>query len=253
VRVALATAVALAAGAPLLAVAPAWASGLEVVPVQVGLSKGAPNALVSLKNDSPEDTRYQVELFAWGERRDGTMELSPSKDLVIFPGLFTLKPGEQRNLRVGALPTLFAPVEHTYRLFIQELPPETRPQGSVGVRVLTRIGIPVFLAPVTPPAVHYALTDVSTKGGKLSFTLRNGGNVHLRPAAVQAIARGGEGDVIADRKWDSWYVLAGGERVYQAPLPTENCKQVRVVGVEVALEKESLKSSIQTPHGTCSP
>lgn len=252
-RVALATAAALAACAPLLAAAPAWAGGLEVVPVKVGLSRGAPNALVSLKNDSTDETRYQVELFAWGEHRDGTMDLSPSKDLVVFPGLFALKPGEQRNLRVGALPTLFAPVERTYRLFIQELPPEQRPLGVVGVRVLTRIGIPVFLTPVAPATARSTLTDLSAAGGKLSFTLRNGGNVHLRPSAVKAVAQGSAGDVIADRSWDSWYVLAGGERVYEGPLPAENCKRVRVVAVEIALEKDSLKSSIATPRGTCAP
>ncbi|GAC1340009.1 MAG: hypothetical protein NVSMB23_09740 [Myxococcales bacterium] len=252
-RVAFATAVALLSGGSLFGPARAWAGGLEIVPIQVGLSKAVPNALVSLKNDGAEETRYQVELFAWGERRDGSMQLSPSKDLVVFPALFVMKPGEQRNLRIGALPTLFAPVERTYRLFIQELPPERRPQGALGVRVLTRVGIPVFLAPASAPVARSAIADLSVAGGKLSFTLRNGGNVHLRPTAVQAVARDAAGGAIADRRWDGWYVLAGGERVYESALPAENCRRVRVLAVDVALEKQSLKASVETPHGACSP
>lgn len=251
-RVLLAAALALA-GAVSLEAAPAWAGGLEVVPVQVNLSKAVANALLSLKNDGAEETRYQVELFVWAEDRDGKMQLSPSKDLVVFPTLFALKPGEQRNLRIGALAPLFAPVERTFRVFIQELPPAERPAGEVGVRVLTRVGIPVFLAPVIPAAGSSVLADLSAQGGNLSFTLRNGGNVHVRPTAIQAVARGGEGEMIADRKWESWYVLAGGERVYRTPLPAENCRRVRAVAVEVALEKEVLKSSVETPHGICSP
>jgi P pilus assembly chaperone PapD len=98
------------AGAPLFAVASAWADGLEVVPVQVNLTRATPNALVSVKNDGADETRYQLELFAWGQSREGALELSPSKDLVFFPALFALKPGEQRNLRVGADPALFGPL-----------------------------------------------------------------------------------------------------------------------------------------------
>jgi fimbrial chaperone protein len=252
VRTACIAALALA-GAPLFAVAPAWADGLEVVPVQVKLTRVTPNALVSLKNDGAEETRYQIELFAWGQSREGALELSPSKDLVFFPTLFALKPGEQRNLRVGADSALFRPLEKTYRIFIQELPPAQRAQTSNGIRVLTRVGIPVFLDPLGAATAKPELHSLSAALSKISFSLRNTGTAHLRPSRIRAVARNASGDLVKDHLWDGWYLLAGGERVYAWPFPAAECSRVRVVEAEVALESGVLRTSIETPHGVCGP
>ena len=43
-------------------------------------------------------------------------------------------------------------------------------------------------------------------------------------------------------------MLAGGERVYEGPLPAENCKRVRVVAVEIALEKDDWKEFTKQPY-----
>jgi fimbrial chaperone protein len=241
------------AGAPLVAVAPAWADGLEVVPVQVNLTRGTPNALVSLKNDGAQETRYQIELFAWAQSREGALELSPSKDLVFFPALFALKPGEQRNLRIGSDPALFGPLEKTYRVFIQELPPAQREQASNGIRVLTRVGIPVFLNPIGAAAAKPELHSLSAALGKISFSLRNTGTAHLRPSAVRAVARSASGDLVKDHLWDAWYLLAGGERVYAWAFPAAECSSVRVVEAEVALESGVMRASVKTPRGVCGP
>lgn len=241
------------AGAPLIAAAPARAEGLEVVPVQVNLNRGAPNALVSVKNDGAEETRYQIELFSWGQSRSGSMELAPSKDLVFFPALFALKPGEQRNLRVGADPRAFAPLEKTYRIFIQELPPAQATAKSNGIRVLTRIGIPVFLDPVGPAAGKPELESPTAGPSRISFSLRNAGTAHLRPTSVKAVARNSSGEVVADHRWDGWYLLAGGERVYDWPFPPADCGRVRAVVAEVAFEGNVLRSALDTPHGVCRP
>lgn len=241
------------AGAALVAAAPASAEGLEVVPVQVNLNRATPNALVSVKNDGAEETRYQIELFAWGQSRTGSMELAPSKDLVFFPALFALKPGEQRNLRVGADPNGFAPVEKTYRIFIQELPPAQRASSTNGIRVLTRIGIPVFLDPVGPAAGKPELLSVAAGQSKISFDLRNSGTIHVRPTSVKAVARNSAGEVVADHRWDGWYLLAGGERVYEWPFPPADCARVRAVVAEVAFEGNVLRSALDTPHGVCRP
>jgi fimbrial chaperone protein len=66
--------------------------------------------------------------------------------------MMTLSPGEERRMRVAVTATP-GEVERTYRIFIEELPPpKNEPDGSNGVQVLTRVGIPIFVAPVKTSA-----------------------------------------------------------------------------------------------------
>src|SRR4051812_21651196 len=129
------------------------AAGLNVSPVQVRLTPEESKALVTLRNDGQTETRFQVSAVAWDEDAAKGMVLTPTQDVVFFPALFALKAGETKNVRVGVT-VPFGPVEKTYRVFVEELPPPEKPTTSSSVRVLTRVGIPVFVAPVK------ALNDV---------------------------------------------------------------------------------------------
>ncbi|HZH04353.1 MAG TPA: fimbria/pilus periplasmic chaperone, partial [Myxococcaceae bacterium] len=130
----------------------AQAAGLNVSPIQIYLTPNSRNTLLTIRNDGAEEGRYQLDVFDWGENERGEMQLRPTREVVFFPRLLVLKPGEQRNVRVGATAE---PVneEKTYRIFIEELPPPKRPGSGVGVKVLTKIGLPIFLTPNGAAAV----------------------------------------------------------------------------------------------------
>src|SRR2546426_7385982 len=127
--------------------APAGAATFSVTPLRVLFAPDTRSALVTLHNQGTEDVRVQLSLFAWDQDPQGEMQLTPTDDLLFFPLLLTLAPGDRRHIRLGPA-TPFTSTEKTYRLFVEELPPLVTPAGAPpGIRILTRMGIPIFLQP----------------------------------------------------------------------------------------------------------
>ena len=227
------------------------AAGLNVSPVQVRLTPEESKALITLRNDGGVETRFQVSAVAWDEDAVKGMVLTPTTDVVFFPALFALKAGETRNVRVGVT-VPFGPVEKTYRVFIEELPPPEKPSTTSSVRVLTRVGIPIFVAP------QKALNDVKVSpvalgGGKAAVEVRNAGTEHFRVDAVklEGVAQGGAR--MFEKQASGWYVLAGGHKKYELEIPREECARVRRLIVSVKTEREEIyQQALDTPGGACS-
>lgn len=228
----------------------AFAQTLEVTPIQIELTSATPNNLVTLHNLGSEPVRYQVSVFAWQQSPRGEMKLSKTKDVLFFPSLLTIGPGEKRNLRIAAAAP-FDSVEKTYRMFVEQLPGAPDP-AKTSVRVLTRVGIPVYLEPGAPAATA-EVDPPLVSGRRISFVLRNTGNVRIRPDAVRLVGRGEKGEAVFEQPLPAWYVLAGGERTYEAEAPADGCARVRAVSVAVALPSGTLEKQIATGGGACGP
>ena len=226
----------------------ALAQGLEVSPVQVFLTGRGQGALLKVRNATSEARRYQVSAVAWGQDSQGEMKLVPTKELALFPLLLTLQAGESRNIRVGATVPQTA-VEQTYRVFVEELPSAPK-AGEATVRVLTRVGVPVFLA----PSAYRKTTRLSApavRGDTLGFELTNSGSVHVRPSSIALYALGSTGERLFEHRWQPWYVLAGGRRVYEVAVPAASCAKVRTLRAEVQLGEETQVQEVSVPKGAC--
>jgi len=208
---------ALLAGLAIHQAGPARAATFSVNPTQVFFSAKATSALVTLRNESDETLRFQLSVVAWDQAPDGQMRLTPTQDIVFFPQLLTLGPREERKIRVG---TTLPPgnVEKTYRLFVEELPPSQAEAKAGTVRVLTKMGIPIFLRSAEAPP-RPELRDVAAVNGRLSFTLANLGTTHFVPERVVVRAVGPGEEPVGEQELDAWYVLAGSTRVYDVELP----------------------------------
>jgi len=248
----LASAAILALVAPLVPGAGrALAAEVQVNPVVVSLSPAARSAIVAVRNQGQEAVRFELQARAWGQSPAGEMLLDPTADLAVYPPVLSLGPGEERNVRIGAA-TPFGPVEKTYRVFLQEMPPPEKPEGAARVLVLSRIGLPVFLAP-SRPVERAVLVDLAARAGKATFVLRNEGTVHVRPTAVKVVGRGGDGKAAFERELPAWYVLAGGTREYEVEIPAEGCASLREVEVSVELAREVLRAKAEAPGACTTP
>lgn len=215
-----------------LAAPSAHAANFDVHPIIVELSAKTGSGTIAITNRSDEALRLHVTAFSWAQSEDGEMILKPSKDIVFFPAMLSMKPKESRQIRIGSRLKPGA-VERSYRLFVQELPPPQRnlQDGDNAVAVLTKMGLPVFLAALKP-AVAPRLTPLSVKGKKLTFSLQNVGNTHMRVQKVTLTAKGAKGKV-HEESLRAWYVLAGGKHTYQVDLPDEVCKEATSLSVKV--------------------
>jgi fimbrial chaperone protein len=226
------------------------ASGLNVSPVQVWLSQDASKSLLTLRNEGPEDARYQVSTMTWDEDAKAGMKLAPSEDILVFPTILELKVGETRSLRVGSVVS-FGLIEKTYRIFLEELPAPEKPQARSTVRVLTRVGIPVFLAPVKA-LEERKLSSLSVGNGNASVDVQNTGNVHFRVDTVRLEGFAQGGARLFEKQAQGWYVLAGGHKRYELEIPRDACAKVRKLLISVKTDKEqALQEPLETPGGVC--
>jgi fimbrial chaperone protein len=228
------------------------AATFTVTPVQVFLSARARSALLTLRNTSGEAMRFQLSVFAWDQAPTGEIQLAPTRDIVFYPPLLVLAPGEERIVRLGAA-TPAAAVEKTYRIFVEELPPRERAAGPPGqVRVLTRVGIPIFIEP-TRAVPGGAIEGAVLREGRLAFELHNPGTVHLVAQHVRVVGYGAAGEPVVDGTLEGWYVLAGGRRRFELELPKDRCPRVRSVAIEVRTSHGALAERLPAPAAACGP
>jgi len=232
-----------------LAASPASASQFTVNPTRVELSAGVPSAVVSLRNDGQLPIRIQVKTHAWTQTLDGQMKLDATDDVVVFPALVTIAPGEERRLRI-AVTSAPAQVERTYRVFMEELPPVAGAMAETGVHVLTRVGIPVFLRALAP-SPRAGLSDVGLSQAMLHFQIDNIGNTHFVPDRIHVQALSAAGIAVTDKTTDGWYILAGTSRRYEMPLDASTCANIRTLQIDVAVGETTLKQRLDTPGGAC--
>lgn len=226
---------------------PAGAATFSVNPTQIFLSSASGSALLSLRNDSAQTLRFELSVFSWSQNATGEMKLEPTQDIVFFPSLLTLKPSEERKVRVGRV-TQPGGHEKTYRIFVKELPPVDGATGG-GVRVLTTMGIPIFVRP--PREVASAeLNELRQSNGQVEFALANTGTVHFMPQQIR-IRGVANGATLFERTVEGWYVLAAGRREFAVPLPADDCARLTSVAVHVQFASTTLEENLQTPGGAC--
>jgi fimbrial chaperone protein len=231
----------------------ARAASLSVNPTKIQLSKQLPSTVLTLRNEGTTPTRLQITAHAWDQSLNGDMELGPTTDIVFFPSLLVLEPGQSRAIRIGTA-TPFTPSERSYRIFVEELPPAATPEGEQpsAVRMYTRIGIPVFLQPERPEP-RPGLAGVGVADGAVVFRLTNAGTMHFVPKSVVVRAVAAPGEPPIQRELNSWYILAGGARQFSVPFESPDCSRIRSLTVEAQVDELVLKEQLATPQGTCRP
>ncbi len=224
------------------------ASTFHVTPIRIFLSPRIPSVLLTVRNDSTEKLRFQVGAFAWDQNLRGEMVLNPTDDIVVFPSLLSLGPGEERKLRVGTVAP-FEVKEKSYRIFVEELPVFTKKEKNQ-VRILTRMGIPVFLQSAQQ-LIDGGIESLAIRRGQLSFQVTNRGNSHFVAKKLWVRGTGSEGEIFYQRELTGWYILADGSRRYEIDFSPGVCRNVRLITVEVETDEKLFKESLILAPGTC--
>jgi len=209
------------------ALAVLWAAGgaraqsLAIEPVVVQLAPGQMAATLTLVNQSPAESAFQVRAFAWRADDAGMDDLTPTDRVVLSPPLGTIAPNQRQLIRV-VLRDAPRDREATYRIWIDQIPPAGEP-GSV--RVALRLSIPIFALPAqrVAPDLGWRLTR---SGDTLVLTASNSGTRHQTVRNLVVTAPGGA--VLKAQSNSSPYVLAGGLRRWVFPMPAQPPASIRL-------------------------
>lgn len=180
------------------------AGSFSVSPVRVHLRAGQHSASVEVINTGDSRIQITVERLSWAAGSQGDL-LDPTTDFVASPPLFDLDPRGRQVVRIPLQRPADPRRQLTYRLALQESPPQSAPQGLSSV---LRVTLPIF---VTPPRASATLEwrRLESPGGP-QIEVVNRGNATAQLAGVRAA--GGQ-----DLEGSGGYVLPGQVRRWPAP------------------------------------
>jgi fimbrial chaperone protein len=231
---------------------PAVAGEYIVSPMRINLDRDAKSAVVTLTNSGSDPMTFQIAAMEWTQDADGRDRYAQTGEVIFFPKILTLPPGESRVVRVGvqAIP---ASSERTFRLFVEPLPQPAREPLAPGanISVNLRFALPIFVKPPTRTGAG-EIDDAALRKGVLTLTLRNTGNEHLRMddgVAVSGLdAQGNE--VFADRI-DSRYVLAGMAKPVSLSIPKGACARIATVEITARAEQVTFRRKLDVDRTSC--
>lgn len=227
-------------------------STFNVSPLKIVLSGKSSSALLEITNQSADPLRLQLSVSSWNQSPTGEMILKETEEVILFPPLLTVEPGEKRKIRLGAV-TPRDPIEKSYRIILEELPPMAGSSSETGgqIRVLTRMTIPVFLEP-TKLVSEGRIAELAIHDSTVSFEVRNTGTTHFSVQHIRLVGTDVANQPLLTRSIDGWYILAGETRRYRLTLPIEDCRGLRTVSVEALTDASPLKAHIDLPAEGCS-
>ena len=189
----------------------AKAQSLAIEPVIVQLAPGQQAETLTLLNQSPVESAFQVRAFSW-RIVDGEDVLTPTEDVLVSPPLGTIAP-EQRQLIRVVLRQPAREQEETYRIWIDQIPNATEPAG---VRIAIRLSIPIFAAPATRTAPDLRW-QITRKGASLILSVTNNGTRHQTARNLTIV--GADGTALKLEGNNSPYILAGATRSWTVAAP----------------------------------
>jgi fimbrial chaperone protein len=227
----------------------AAANGSSVSPTRLLLATGAASSYVTITNTSIVSQRYSASAYRWDQTATSPVVLSPTGDVVFFPGSFTLGSLQSQRIRIGS--TAASDVtEKTYRIVVSELPPLQGVLGTytAGLAFTASFSIPIYLAPQKAVSAGQ-ITDVVVGRENLRFTVRNTGNVHFVAKVMHVVARGDAGTVMSTEN-SAWFVLANSQHDFVMPIPSGTCATIKTISIAVDGGRPKFDRTV-TPEHAC--
>lgn len=226
------------------------AGNFKVSPIRLKLAPGAKITSLKITNNGSEKVTVEMEGRKWTQAEGGGDVYEDTDEVILFPRMMDIAPGEERVLRVGVKGVESGSVEKTYRVLVRELP-VTEP-GKTALKFALNLSVPLFVKPVEE-VLKSEIEGVKLSGGKALVRVHNGGNVHFRVSGIKAVGRDAEGGETFAADKGGWYVLAGSTRVFPVDLPEQGCAGSSTIEVAVEADGETMTSSTGVDPAECSP
>jgi fimbrial chaperone protein len=236
----------------LCAAVPAFAAAGEfsVNPIRLEMGASARSGSMTVKNEGSVPLRFQLQAMEWTQDAEGKDQYLETRDLIFFPKLMTVEPGQDAVVRVGVRNPV-VPAEKTFRLFIEELPSANPPAGKgPQVNVVIRFGAPIFVAPIKSQD-GLELEGLAVERGEIKLSARNTGNRHQMVQGIQLRGTDAAGAQVYTLTLADRYLLAGTTKSYTAAISPEQCRRIAALEVELKTDKLSAQRKLSVDPAAC--
>lgn len=169
--------------------------------VKVFLSANQFIDTLKLTNNSAKPVDIQSQVMSWTQP-DGKEVYAPTTDIIVSPPIMKIIPKHTQLMRVGWRAPTALQTEKAYRLFLEEITPNTVLEQNA-VRIKLRMGLPVFIAPANP-VYQLSYGTPSRSGNTLSISATATGNAHVQ--IIGSTLSTSDGTVVATSK-DTLYLF----------------------------------------------
>ncbi len=181
---------------------PAAAAGLRVVPLKLQMTAKAGAATLELTNLTSDNMGVQIEAKAWSQAA-GADVYADTQDLLFAPPIIAIPAGKTKTVRFRLRRGAAVDREQSYRVYVQQLaatPDNASDPNALagGVSVRLRLGLPLFVAAITPQQPGLEATSLKLPDGRSALRLKNPGGVHLKIAQVEVVDA--QGQVVAETR-----------------------------------------------------
>lgn len=188
----------------------ALAGTFAISPLRVELSSQAQTSALTLRNQDESPVVVQAEVLLW-EQSGGEDRLTPTRDVLVSPAVFTLPGNGSQLVRVALRRPVDDRNELSYRLILTEVPQQADPDFT-GLNMALRLSLPVFVAPTSPAEALLEWSIGRDADGAVLLSARNTGNAHTRILGFTATPVAGHAPVF--RQGVTAYVLGGQTRTW---------------------------------------
>ena len=210
------------------------AGSIVLTPTTIVLGPGDLAASLTVRNETDGVASFTVRPYLWRNSATGDMQVDATDDLMVYPEIVTLQPGESRRIRLGdRRRDEQVMAERSYRLLLDSVPEPTvgRSAGGLTVRTRLQFSLPVFIQPKDRTA-RVSIQSPSVAAGRAEFTLVNAGRLHVTPTKIEVAGLGAAGDVVWTRAMRPWYLLAGEVRRFSVDVSGAECRRTAFVTAE---------------------
>lgn len=171
----------------------AYASGLQVAPVNLELIDGKKSGEIWLSNSGNNVIHAQVRIYKW-EQKNFENSLNLTKEVVVSPPILQIPPQKKQLVRVIYNGNNNSNKELAFRLLVDEIPNLKSDTG--GLNFLLSYSIPVFIQPksfIKSEKLSFKLIKLDKK---TYLEVTNEGTIRAQLADVNYVKNDGKLEVI---------------------------------------------------------
>lgn len=230
---------------------PAYAAKLSITPTSIVLHPQQRTAALNFTNLANKPVTLQIFFKSWKQSEGGKMQLRNSREVIVFPRILKIAPGRERPIRIG-FRGRWPRVERGFRIFADELP-DINIKSGTGVIFPVRLSIPLFVrnqAAAVP--VNISIIRAFLENGQIRLTIRNNATQHVAINKIQAQIYDQRGRLLKQQTDAGGRVLAKSQVFFDLAVPTNVCRQVRSVKIELTAQRSKLQKRFNLNPRGCS-